>query len=184
MLIQSGLSCPGVSLSSRERGSKLEAMPEELRIRLVALLAGAWIETATACPCWRVRRVALLAGAWIETRSHATVTSPLSSLSSRERGSKHGLQEAGRRAGPCRSPRGSVDRNGGLVKRRKKPKSRSPRGSVDRNPAWLETNSDRGVALLAGAWIETRLLRSAGTAAFGVALLAGAWIETYKSRSR
>ncbi len=143
------------SLSSRERGSKLVIQYAVPARYPVALLAGAWIETGAMALNIRGLQVALLAGAWIETpvdRKHT------------------GWREG-------RSPRGSVDRNHAPETKLFHRLCRSPRGSVDRNSnISLDDLREEGVALLAGAWIETTSTRRKRCAS-SVALLAGAWIE-------
>ena len=52
---------------SRGRGSKPNAMRDDLDPQKVASLAGAWIETVQKRAAVRAITVASLAGAWIET---------------------------------------------------------------------------------------------------------------------
>ncbi len=56
-------------------------------------------------------------------------------------------------------------------------KRRPPCGGVDRNSDGCVTRATRAVAPHAGAWIETRMMNSAGVIP-PVAPHAGAWIET------
>ena len=126
--------CAGLSLPSRERGSKQlgrissgqsigrsprgsvdrNLMAENVfsAYQPVAPLAGAWIETLCLILVYDSSPVAPLAGAWIETMIHCV----------------------GITCHSCRSPRGSVDRNYA--------------GDYDHY-------YDHYVAPLAGAWIET-----------------------------
>ena len=55
------------SLPLRERGLKLCRKIKQICERLVAPLAGAWIETRSGCRIHHIKEVAPLAGAWIET---------------------------------------------------------------------------------------------------------------------
>ena len=108
--------------------------------RPVAPHAGAWIETAKGGSASIPTTVAPHAGAWIETPT----------------GPRHP-------PAPCRSPRGSVDRNTQANDIAARLASRSPRGSVDRNPSNLWSTLPAKVAPHAGAWIETNSLTSSSS---------------------
>ena len=169
---------------SRGRGSKLGNEIDYAKTRLVASLAGAWIETSSA---WR------------------TPAANNGSPPSRGRGSKQADDpRRGVRSRQGRLPRGGVDRNDTIAIIIRQRSGRLPRGGVDRNDDGSTSHLNftksppsrgrgskpygtngytwtAGVASLAGAWIETMLMAKAPSRGH-VASLAGAWIETLSRR--
>ena len=123
-----------VSPPSRGRGSKRWSGAQRHAGCWVASLAGAWIETSCVGTCHARQSVASLAGAWIET--------PPVCLPALMRW--------------CRLPRGGVDRNS-TVTASTVPAARSPpsRGRGSKLLGDAGQQSERHVASLAGAWIET-----------------------------
>ena len=77
-----------MSLTSRERGLKSCKIFLRNKQKLVAHLAGAWIEIVTLQLNTLLISVAHLAGAWIEIAMTSSVLSGVLSLTSRERGLK------------------------------------------------------------------------------------------------
>ena len=144
------------SLSSRERGSKQAGGAVE-PMRLVALFAGARIETPAGAPRTPGATGSLSSRERGSKLGIGVVDHEVGgSLSSRERGSKLCLITPLRRLPWGRSLRGSADRNFAYFCRALRRRSRSLRGSADRNRCFPATYScGWTVALFAGARIET-----------------------------
>ena len=171
------------SPSVRGRGSKHARRAGGAGGAPVALRAGAWIETRQWLQTARAVLVALRAGAWIETSA-----SPTCGQRSRSRP-------------PC----GGVDRNTRAeVEYLAAKSSPSVRGRGSKPADAQEHRQVGGVALRAGAWIETdqtigrrrcracrppcggvdrnRSVSGSTLSPNAVALRAGAWIETTRPR--
>ena len=82
-----------MSLPSRERGLKYGRTAGNYVKRLVAPLAGAWIEISGSLRVMPIYTVAPLAGAWIEIKYHKAAGNGGRSLPSRERGLKLSSQQ-------------------------------------------------------------------------------------------
>ena len=145
------------SLPSRERGSKRLDDDRSGRHRVVAPLAGAWIETPAPAGTRETLRVAPLAGAWIETWDNRSpkqsrLVAPLAGA-----WIETGADDLRRALVAGRSPRGSVDRNRLYTRCLKLSQMSLP--SRERGSKLSSGRSRDGrsrVAPLAGAWIETR----------------------------
>ena len=171
------------SPSMRGRGSKRRIRRLLAPGGLVALHAGAWIETPDRSRCRSRLPVALHAGAWIETSS-ASSRSMLSMTVALHAGAwiETLAQAQDSPHAPGRPPCGGVDRNSDQVTASVRHVCRPPCGGVDRNAvANAQVVRQPEVALHAGAWIETMQCADMLTAA-AVALHAGAWIETTSAR--
>ena len=143
---------------SRGRGSKHDATCRLRAMQIVASLAGAWIETMSSAG--KSRRGGSPPSRGRGSKQAIIAASPAKATSppSRGRGSKRRISSD--TFAECESPpsRGRGSKLAGLVPVSSDP-GRLPRGGVDRNRHLFRLRKPGGgVASLAGAWIETRLL--------------------------